>query len=150
MLFDLHLQTGHYIARNKERSHVALCRTFRHSRNLGASDVEFSDGAERERRIFGTSQDSMGSTTDTSGTTSRQRATGNCGVICTGPGRGSARELFDVIEDGSRDGNSDIVPDLSKCMIIGDERTDYTLFGPQLKGVERPKKGRAPEELWES
>lgn len=56
----------------------------------------------------------MGSTTDTSGTTNRQRTTGNCGAIFTGRGRGSARELFYVIEDGSRDGNSDIVPDLSK------------------------------------
>lgn len=118
MLFDLHLQVGDYIVRNEERSHTALCWTFKsrvcRSRDLGASDVEFSDGALREQRILGIAQHNMGSTTTgMSGMTSRLRATGNCGAICTAR-RGSARELFDIIEDGSRDGNSDVVSDLSK------------------------------------
>lgn len=112
MLFDLHLQARDYIVRSEERSRAALCWTFksrvRHSRDFRASDVEFSDGALREQRILDISQDNTGSTTTgTSGT-------GNCGAICTEWRRGSARELFDVIEDGSRDGNSNIVPDLSK------------------------------------
>lgn len=126
MFFNLHLQARDYIVRNEERSHPALCWTLGsrvgHSRNPRRSDVEFSDVAMREQWILGISQDNMSSsTTGASGTSSGQRATGNCGIICTGRRRGSARELFYVIEDGSRNGNSDIVPDLSSIfMIIGD------------------------------